>query len=72
MPTQLHIAPRLPSSLRNRLADAGLTMDDWDDFEDVMMNEPNEKIKANWRCWMERYLSDCSVCRACPDVDPFQ
>jgi len=59
-------------SLEYEVTDAGLTMDDWDDFEDVMMNEPDEKVRANWRCWMERYLSDCSVCPACPGVDPFQ
>ena len=51
---------------------AGLTMDDWDEFEHVQMNETDEKIRADWRCWMERYLTDCTVCPACPDDDPFQ
>jgi len=70
MPTQLHIAPRLPSSLRNRLADAGLTMDDWDEFEDVMTNGTSGE-QAQYNCWMRRYISGCVVCPACNGPDPF-
>jgi len=71
MPTQLHITPRLPSSLRNRLDDAGLTTDHWDEFEDVMTNSNDEDEKDNYRCWMENYLTGCTVCPPCPGKDPF-
>ncbi len=48
----------------------GLTMTDWDDFEDVMMNGTAQQ-KANWKCWMERYLTGCVVCQPCRGPDPF-
>jgi len=49
----------------------GLTMDDWDEFEYVMTNSNDEDEKANYRCWMENYLTGCTVCPPCPGKDPF-
>ncbi len=55
------------------LTNAGLTMDDWDDFQDTMMDsQVSQKTKANWNCWMTNYLSDCTICPPCRGVDPFQ
>jgi len=51
---------------------AGLTMDDWDEFEDVMTSGTDEQEKENYRCWMKRYLTACAVCPTCPKQDPFQ
>jgi len=51
---------------------AGLTMDDWDEFEYVMTNSTDEQEKENYRCWMKRYLTACAVCPTCPKQDPFQ
>ena len=66
-----------PKSLEEELSEAGLTMDDWEDFEDVMKgNDPEEK--DNWKCWMTHYLQGCPTSTgqfcggpACPDDDPF-
>jgi len=51
---------------------AGLTMNDWNEFEDVMLYSSDEDEKDNYRCWMKRYLAACAICPTCPDADPFQ
>ena len=51
---------------------AGLTMDDWDDFYDVMTDEyESENVKENYNCWMLNYLTGCSLCTPCRGPDPF-
>jgi hypothetical protein len=55
--------------------DAGLTMNDWDDFMTVMINEGDvytPEQQQNWRCWMEHYLGPCQRCSStCAGADPF-
>jgi hypothetical protein len=71
------------NSLEYEVTNAGLTMDDWDDYMDVVTDEyEDEKVKANWRVrrrriclrhdWMQNYISDCTTCPACPFADPFE
>ena len=60
-------------SLEEELNEVGLTMDDWDDFMDIMQNGTQEE-KDNWHCWMLHYLQchpTCSQAPNCPDRDPF-
>ncbi len=55
------------------LTNTGLTMNDWNDFEDVMLNGTQAE-QDNWDCWMKRYLTEhvsCGECE-CPDDDPFE
>ena len=66
-----------PQSLEEALEDAGLTMDDWDDFMDVMQTGTQEE-KDNWHCWMTHYLSchdPLGTCNPpppnCQGSDPF-
>jgi hypothetical protein len=59
-----------PLSISGEMAAAGLTMQAWDDYVDIMTGE-NERAKANWSCWMENYLSGCTTCPPCPGADPF-
>ncbi|HRQ75396.1 MAG TPA: GC-type dockerin domain-anchored protein [Phycisphaerales bacterium] len=67
--------PTYPSqsvaSLSESLTAAGLTSQNWNDFQSVMMGEASVKTKANWKCWMENYLMQCTNCPACPGDDPF-
>jgi len=58
-------------SLEEELADAGLTTDDWADFEEAMMNGTAAE-KEQHKCWMERYLTGCAVCPPCKGPDPYQ
>ena len=69
--------PIAGQSLEEALEDAGLTMDDWDDFMDVMQTGTQEE-KDNWHCWMTHYLSchdPFGTCNPpppnCPGSDPF-
>jgi len=57
-------------SLEDEVLAAGLTMDDWDEFEDVMTSG-TETQQAQYNCWMRRYISGCVVCPACKGPDPF-
>jgi len=57
-------------TLEEEVLAAGLTMDDWDEFEDVMING-TETEQNQYLCWMKRYLSGCIVCPACKGPDPF-
>jgi len=59
-------------SLEDEMLNAGLTMDDWDEFEYVMTNSNDEDEKENYRCWMQRLLSACALCPPCPDTNPFR
>lgn len=60
-------------SLEDEVTGAGLTMNDWDEFQDVMTDtESQEKTKANYNCWMMNYLSGCTTCPPCPDDDPYE
>ena len=57
-------------SLSQELADAGLTQADWNKFLEVAgTGTPSQK--ANYNCWMQRYLTHCEKCPACPGRDPF-
>lgn len=58
-------------SLEDEVTEAGLTMDDWDDFEYVMQYSESETEKSNYKCWMMNYLSGCSVCPPCVGDDPY-
>ncbi len=64
-------------TLEEELADACLTMEDWDEFVDVMTDpESSQEDKDNYLCWMEHYLYDCTKCTCthlpmCPGPDPF-
>jgi len=40
-------------------------MDDWDAFDDVMINSNDDQEKDNERCWMQRQLTGCAVCPPC-------
>ena len=66
-----------PLSLEEELADACLTMDDWDNFVDVMTDpESSQEDKDRYDCWMRHYLFDCNNCicthfARCPAPDPF-
>lgn len=67
-----NIVGPLPGSLEDQVTGAGLTMNDWEDFEDVMMDVyATEKEKDNYKCWMMNYLSGCTTCPPCPDEDPY-
>jgi hypothetical protein len=65
-------------TLEEVLEEAGLTEQDWDDFVDIMTNGTTQE-KANWKCWMDHYLTICHVdCgggghspASCPGVAPF-
>lgn len=59
-------------TLEDVVTGAGLTMDDWDEFVDVMQNSEDEDEKDNYLCWMKNYLTDCTFCPPCPDTDPFK
>ena len=66
-----------PQSLEEALEEAGLTMNDWDDFMYVIQNGTQEE-KDNWHCWMLHYLSchdPFGTCNPpppnCPGSDPF-
>jgi hypothetical protein len=43
---------------------------DWNEFLDVAGNGKQSQ-KANYNCWMQRYLTHCEKCPACPGRDPF-
>jgi len=47
-----------------------LSQSDWNEFLDVIGSGTTEE-KANYNCWMERHLSQCERCPACPGRDPF-
>ena len=60
-------------SLEEELNEAGLTMDDWDEYMDVMLNGNNGE-KKRYNCWMTHYLSECPTITCppnCPGQDPF-
>jgi len=63
--------PPSPSSLEDELNDAGLTMNDWDAFEDVMTNGTQQE-QENYKCWMENHLTGCVVCPPCPGSNPYR
>ncbi|HRQ76894.1 MAG TPA: hypothetical protein PK098_13350 [Phycisphaerales bacterium] len=58
-------------SLSQQLDAAGLTQQNWNDFQAVMMGDAPVRTKATWTCWMENYLSQCVNCPTCPGPDPF-
>src|SRR2546426_9157098 len=60
----------LGDSLSQTLTNAGLTMSNWNAFVDVMANG-SQSDKDNYNCWMQRHLSGCIRCPACPGRDPF-
>ena len=67
-----------PPSLQAELDEACLTMDDWDEYEDVMTDpESSQEDKDNYDCWMTHYLNACTSCICahpygiCPGPDPF-
>ncbi len=69
---QIGAIPSEVLSLEDEVTGAGLTMDDWDDYQDVMTDsQESGKVKTNWNCWMKNYLSGCTTCPPCPDTDPF-
>ncbi len=66
-----------PPSLEEELADACLTMGDWDQHVDTM-TDPNstQEERDNSNCWMRHYIDDCDNCSCdpptgCPGPDPF-
>ena len=66
-----------PLTLEEELADACLTQENWDEFEDVM-TDPNasQEDKDRYNCWMIHYLDHCNKCTCehqpeCPSPDPF-
>jgi hypothetical protein len=65
-----NIVGPLPASLEDEVTNAGLTMDDWDEFEYVMQYSQNETQKSNYKCWMMNYLSGCTTCPPCVGNDP--
>jgi hypothetical protein len=64
-----------PDTLEDVVACMGLTMEDWEDFEDCMANgTPAEQ--DNCACWLEHYyevhcLALCLCSPGCPDGDPW-
>ena len=50
-----------PLSLEEELADACLTLDDWDDFEECMTTGTQVE-RDNCKCWMEHFLYNCNRC----------
>ncbi|HRQ76365.1 MAG TPA: hypothetical protein PK098_10650 [Phycisphaerales bacterium] len=58
-------------TLAQSLAAAGLTQQQWNDFQAVMMGDAPARTKATWKCWMENYLMQCVNCPTCPGPDPF-
>ena len=65
-----------PLTLPEELADACLTMDDWNEYVGVMSGSANQATKDRYKCWMEHYLNDCNRCTClgpvpCPAPDPF-
>lgn len=60
------------NSLNDVVTGAGLTMDDWDEFMDVMTNSEDEDERDNYLCWMKNYLTACVFCPPCIDEDPFK
>ncbi|HRP63840.1 MAG TPA: hypothetical protein PK400_11140, partial [Phycisphaerales bacterium] len=58
-------------TLTKELTDAGLTQQQWDDYQAIMTGGASQSVKDNWTCWMENYLSQCTTCPECPDDDPF-
>ena len=67
-------AAQQPLTLEEELENAGLTMDDWDEFEECMMTGTQAEAD-NCLCWMDHYLGTCTgeICDPdpCPDADPF-
>ena len=65
-----------PLTIEQEMEDACLTMDDWDEFVDVMTGNANQATKDRYQCWMEHYVNDCNKCTCigasgCPNPDPF-
>ncbi len=65
-----------PLSIPEEMENAGLTMDDWNEFQDVMTDPLSSQAeKDNYYCWMDHYLNHCTgpACPppACPDDAPF-
>jgi hypothetical protein len=59
------------STLEEVVTGAGLTMNDWSDFVNVMMGT-DEQAKENWNCWMQHYLFPCTICSSiCSGTNPF-
>jgi len=62
-------------TFEQELADACISEDDWDDYEDIMQNGTQEE-KDNYQCWMTHWIEDCNRCACtgqsgCPGADPF-
>ncbi|HWB19169.1 MAG TPA: hypothetical protein VG711_02630 [Phycisphaerales bacterium] len=64
-------AQAAPPSLSQVIADAGLTQSQWNEFLNVVANG-SEKERQNYNCWLQRRISHCEVCPACPSSDPFE
>ena len=64
--------PYQAETLEQAVTNAGLTMNDWNEFVDVMENSEDEGEKANYNCWMKNYLSACTTCPSCSGKDPFE
>lgn len=58
------------ATLENELAAIGLTLGQWDDYVDVLVNG-TETEKNNWTCWFNRYYTQCTQCPRCSGPDPF-
>ena len=75
-PCDCNLGAEVPT-LEEEMADACLTMDDWDEFEDVMTDpESSQAKKDRYECWMTHYLFHCNRCfcshpSECPSPDPF-
>jgi len=44
--------------------------EDWNEFLYLLGNGTTDE-KANYNSWMQRHLSKCQSCPACPGRDPF-
>ncbi len=65
-----------PLTIEEEMDDACLTMDDWDEYYELMQSSANQATKDRFQCWMEHYIYDCNKCTCtgtslCPNPDPF-
>jgi len=58
------------ASFSQTLTAAGLTQAKWNQHVHVMTTGSVAQ-QLNYNCWMQRYLSGCVTCPACPGRDPF-
>ncbi|HRQ76636.1 MAG TPA: hypothetical protein PK098_12025 [Phycisphaerales bacterium] len=58
-------------TLNEQLTAAGLTGQQWNDYQSIMTGSSSQATKDNWTCWIMNYLMQCKNCPLCPGRDPF-